>query len=63
LAGAAACIGKATGAARAFGRSTMKRMLMLALLALPLLTSLGGCIVYGDGGYYHPYWHDRDYYR
>lgn len=39
----------------------MKRMLMLVLLALPLLASLGGCIVYGDGGYGHPYyWHDHD---
>lgn len=35
----------------------MKRTLMLALLALPLLTSLGGCIVYADrGGYYHHDW-------
>ncbi len=44
----------------------MKRKLMLALFALPVLAvSLGGCIVYpagGGGGYYgHPhYWHDRD---
>lgn len=44
----------------------MKRKLMLALLALPVLAaSLGGCIVYpegGGGGYYgHPHhWHDRD---
>lgn len=40
----------------------MKRMLMLGLIALPLLASLGGCIVYGGGGYYgHPhYWHDHD---
>lgn len=40
----------------------MKRKLMLALLALPLLGALGGCVVYaGDGGYYHHphYWHDR----
>lgn len=38
----------------------MKRMLMLALLALPLLGSLGGCIVYDDGGGYH---HHHWYYR
>lgn len=42
----------------------MKRLLMLALIALPLAASLGGCIVYEGGyggGYYHPfYWHDRD---
>jgi len=48
------------------GESSMKRKLMLALFALPVLAvSLGGCIVYpagGGGGYYgHPhYWHDRD---
>jgi hypothetical protein len=38
----------------------MKRTLILALLALPLLCS--GCIIYDrDGGYYHHphYWHDR----
>ncbi len=28
----------------------MKRMLMLALLALPLLGALGGCVVYEGGG-------------
>lgn len=42
----------------------MKRKLMLALFALPVLAvSVGGCIVYpAGGGYYgHPhYWHDRD---
>lgn len=41
----------------------MKRKLMLALLALPILASLGGCIIYpAGGGYYdHPhYWHDHD---
>ena len=43
----------------------MKRKLMLALFALPVLVaSLGGCVVYpaSGGGYYgHPhYWHDRD---
>jgi hypothetical protein len=41
----------------------MKRTLLLALLAMPLLTALGGCIVYDErGGYYHhrSYWHDRD---
>jgi len=39
----------------------MKRKLMLVFLALPLLTGLGGCVVYTDGGYYHHhYWHDRD---
>ena len=44
----------------------MKRKLMLALFALPILAvSLGACIIYpvgGGGGYYgHPhYWHDRD---
>ena len=38
----------------------MKRMLTLVLLALPLLSSLGGCIIYERGGYGHPYyWHDR----
>lgn len=36
----------------------MKRSLILAILALPLLC--GGCIVYDDGYYHHPhYWHDR----
>jgi hypothetical protein len=42
---------------------SMKRKLMLALFALPVLAlSLGGCIIEGDGGHYgHPhYWHDRD---
>ncbi len=40
----------------------MKRKLMLALVALPLLSALGGCVIYPAGGYYgHPhYWHDRD---
>jgi len=42
----------------------MKRKLMLALFALPVLAvSLGGCIIERDGGGYygHPhYWHDRD---
>ena len=40
----------------------MKRALMLALLVLPLLGTLGGCVVYPAGGYYgHPhYWHERD---
>jgi hypothetical protein len=42
----------------------MKHKLMLMLLALPLLSGLGGCIVYDDG-YYHRghYWHDRDGWR
>ena len=42
--------------------NSMKRKLMLVLLALPLLSVLGGCVVYpAGGGYYgHPhYWHDR----
>lgn len=35
----------------------MKRLLMLTILALPLLSSLGGCVVYDEhGGYYHHYW-------
>jgi hypothetical protein len=37
----------------------MKRMLMLAVLALPLLGSLGGCVVYDGGGYHHHYWYYR----
>lgn len=45
----------------------MKRTLMLALLALlalPLIAGLGGCVVYTDGGYgyHHHYWHDHDRY-
>jgi hypothetical protein len=32
----------------------MKRMLMLALVALPLISALGGCVVYDEhGGYWH----------
>jgi len=31
----------------------MKRTLLLALIALPLLTSLGGCIIYDERGGYH----------
>lgn len=39
----------------------MKRSLMLAVLVLPLLGALGGCVVYPAGYYGHPhYWHDRD---
>ncbi len=39
----------------------MKRLLMLALIVLPLAASLGGCIIYEGGYYHHPYyWHDRD---
>jgi hypothetical protein len=37
----------------------MKRKLIVALLALPLLCgALSGCVVYGGGGgyYHHPYW-------
>jgi hypothetical protein len=36
----------------------MKRMLILALLTLPLL---GGCVIYDDGGGWghRHYWHDR----
>jgi hypothetical protein len=42
----------------------MKRKLMLMLLALPLLSGLGGCIVYDDGHYHRGhYWHDRDGWR
>jgi hypothetical protein len=41
----------------------MKRKLLLALFALPILAlSLGGCIVYPVGGGYYGhahYWHDR----
>jgi hypothetical protein len=39
-------------------RQSMKRLLMLSLLALPLLASLGACVVYDEhGGYYHhPYY-------
>lgn len=40
----------------------MVRRLMLALIALPLIAgTLGGCVVYTDGGYYghRHYWHDR----
>ena len=37
----------------------MTRKLILAVLALPLLLSALGCVVYEDGGYYHHhYWHD-----
>lgn len=45
----------------------MRRKLVHALLALPVLAALlGGCVVYPAGGgyergYEHPhYWHDRD---
>jgi hypothetical protein len=41
----------------------MKRKLLLILFALPLLSGLGGCIVY-DGGFDHRghYWRDGDRY-
>jgi hypothetical protein len=45
----------------------MKRQLMLALLVLPLLSALGGCIVYDDGFYHRGHegrdrdWHDHDF--
>lgn len=40
----------------------MKRLLLLALLALPLLATLGGCVVFEDrDGYdHHRYWNDHD---
>ncbi len=41
----------------------MRRKVMYALFALPVLAAaLGGCVIYPAGGYYgHPhYWHDRD---
>ena len=36
----------------------MERLLTLAILALPLLATLSGCIVYDEhgGGYYHHYY-------
>ena len=37
----------------------MKRMLMLALLAIPLMGSLSGCVVYEGGYHHHPYWYYR----
>jgi hypothetical protein len=38
----------------------MKRIAVLAALALVLGSTLGGCIVVPEGGYYH---HHDDYYR
>jgi hypothetical protein len=39
----------------------MKHSLKLALLVLPFLSVLGGCVVYADDGYrHHHYWHDHD---
>jgi hypothetical protein len=38
----------------------MKRIAVLAALALVLGSMLGGCIVVPEGGYYH---HHDDYYR
>ncbi len=40
----------------------MKRRLMLALFALPLVAALSGCVFYEEGGGYchhHHYWRDR----
>ncbi len=35
----------------------MKRVLLVTLAALPLLASLGGCVIYDEhGGYDHHYW-------
>ena len=42
----------------------MKRKLMLMLLTLPLLSALGGCIVYDDGYYYRGHeWRDHNDWR
>jgi hypothetical protein len=38
----------------------MYRKLVLALVALPMLAALSGCVVYAEPPYYHHhYWHDR----
>lgn len=36
----------------------MKRILMLALMALCLGSALSGCIIVPDGGY-HDHWHEH----
>jgi hypothetical protein len=47
-----------TGADCAIRRMSMKRMMKLAVLMLPLLGGmLGGCVIYDDGYYHHRhYW-------
>lgn len=37
----------------------MKRILVLALMAVCLGSALSGCIVVPDGGGYHHHWDDR----
>jgi hypothetical protein len=37
----------------------MKRYLMIALMLLPLVTALSGCVVYDERGHYgRPHFHD-----
>lgn len=39
----------------------MKRQMMLILLVLPLLSALGGCLVYDEGYYHRGYWHGHEW--